>query len=266
MTKALIKDTLRSITANKLRFLSIAVIVALGMSFFVGIKSASPAMQYEANEYFVKNNLMDVHVTSPIPFSDEDIERIANVETVSQVVGSCYVDGYAALGKETFVNKNGTELICRISLIDADKAQKFLDGEEDPTYINRLDLKEGRLPEKSGECVVDEKSAELYPEIEIGKTLNISETDGSSEISLKNNKFSIVGIVASPEYISVDKGQTKLGSGSLDSSIYVLKSDFATDKTNELFVKMNPKHLSIQSVERHSQQKKIPMNMVNILG
>ena len=239
MTKALIKDTLRSITANKLRFLSIAVIVALGMSFFVGIKSASPAMQYEANEYFVKNNLMDVHVTSPIPFSDEDIERIANIETVSQVVGSCYVDGYAALGKETFVNKNGTELICRISLIDADKAQKFLDGEEDPTYINRLDLKEGRLPEKSGECVVDEKSAELYPEIEIGKTLNISETDGSSEISLKNNKFSIVGIVASPEYISVDKGQTKLGSGSLDSSIYVLKSDFATDKTNELFVKMN---------------------------
>lgn len=239
MTKALIKDTLRSITANKLRFLSIAVIVALGMSFFVGIKSASPAMQYEANEYFVKNNLMDVHVTSPIPFSDEDIERIANVETVSQVVGSCYVDGYAALGKETFVNKNGTELICRISLIDTDKAQKFLDGEEDPTYINRLDLKEGRLPEKSGECVVDEKSAELYPEIEIGKTLNISETDGSSEISLKNNKFSIVGIVASPEYISVDKGQTKLGSGSLDSSIYVLKSDFATDKTNELFVKMN---------------------------
>lgn len=239
MTKALIKDTLRSITANKLRFLSIAVIVALGMSFFVGIKSASPAMQYEANEYFVKNNLMDVHVTSPIPFSDEDIERIANVETVSQVVGSCYVDGYAALGKETFVNKNGTELTCRISLIDADKAQKFLDGEEDPTYINRLDLKDGRLPKKSGECVVDEKSAELYPEIEIGKTLNISETDGSSEISLKNNKFTIVGIVSSPEYISADKGQTKLGSGSLDSCIYVLKSDFATDKINELFVKMN---------------------------
>lgn len=239
MTKALIKDTLRSITANKLRFLSIAVIVALGMSFFVGIKSASPAMQYEANEYFVNNNLMDVHVTSPIPFSDEDIERIANIKTVSQVVGSCYVDGYAALGKETFVNKNGTELTCRISLIDADKAQKFLDGEEDPTYINRLDLKEGRLPEKSGECVVDEKSAELYPEIEIGKTLNISETDGSSEISLKNNKFTIVGIVSSPEYISVDKGQTKLGSGSLDSCIYVLKSDFATDKINELFVKMN---------------------------
>ena len=32
---------------------------------------------------------------------------------------------------------------------------------------------------------------ELYPDIEIGKVFNISETDGSSEISLKNNKFSI---------------------------------------------------------------------------
>ena len=51
MTKTLIKEALRSITANKLRFLSVAVIIALGMSFFVGINSASPAMNYEANEY-----------------------------------------------------------------------------------------------------------------------------------------------------------------------------------------------------------------------
>ncbi|HAY72768.1 MAG TPA: hypothetical protein DCY31_02770, partial [Ruminococcaceae bacterium] len=60
MTKTLIKDTLRSIAANKLRFISVAIIVALGISFYVGINSASPAMKYEANEYFNRNNLMDV--------------------------------------------------------------------------------------------------------------------------------------------------------------------------------------------------------------
>ena len=80
MTKTLIKEALRSITANKLRFLSVAIIIALGMSFFVGINSASPAMNYEANEYFNRNNLMDVYVSSSIPFTNEDIEKIKNIK------------------------------------------------------------------------------------------------------------------------------------------------------------------------------------------
>lgn len=237
MTKTLIKDTLRSISVNKLRFISVAIIVALGMSFFIGIKSSSPAMKYEANEYFVRNALMDVDVTSPIPFTDEDIERIREIKNVTQVVSSRYVDGYATLGRDAIVNKKGTELTCRVSSLDVEKAKKFIDGEDDPTYVNRLDLKKGRFPEKSTECVVDEKSAELYSDIEIGKSITVSEGDGT-EMPIKNNKFVIVGIVSSPVYISLDRGQTKLGSGSLDSCIYVIPSVFSSDEVNELFVKM----------------------------
>ncbi len=238
MTKTLIKDTLRSIAANKLRFLSVAIIVALGMSFYVGINSASPAMKYEANEYFVRNNLMDVWVTSPIAFTNEDIAKIEKINNVTQVTRSQYVDGYATLGRDSLVNKDGTELICRVSLLDSDKEQAFLDGEKDDSYINRLDLNEGRLPQKVDECVVDAKSAELYPDIEIGKSINISEGDSGSELSLTVNKFTVVGIVTSPRYITPDKGQTKLGSGRLDSFIYVLPSAFSSGEINELFVKM----------------------------
>ena len=238
MTKTLIKEALRSITANKLRFLSVAVIIALGMSFFVGINSASPAMNYEANEYFNRNNLMDVYVSSSIPFTNEDIEKIKNIKNVTQVVASSYIDGYATLGRETLVNKNGTELILRISSFDVEKEKKFLDGESDPSFLNALDLKDGRLPEKAGECVVDEKSAELYDDIEIGKTLNITDADSSVGVSLKNNKFVIVGTVTSPIYISLDRGQTKLGSGSLDSYIYVLPEAFSSSEVNTLAVKM----------------------------
>lgn len=238
MTKTLIKEALRSITANKLRFLSVAVIIALGMSFFVGINSASPAMNYEANEYFNRNNLMDVYVSSSIPFTNEDIEKIKNIKNVTQVVASSYIDGYATLGRETLVNKNGTELILRISSFDVEKEKKFLDGERDPSFLNALDLKDGRLPEKAGECVVDEKSAELYDDIEIGKTLNITDADSSVGVSLKNNKLVIVGTVTSPIYISLDRGQTKLGSGSLDSYIYVLPEAFSSSEVNTLAVKM----------------------------
>lgn len=238
MTKTLIKEALRSIAANKLRFLSVAIIIAMGMSFYVGINSASPAMNYEANEYFNRNNLMDVYVSSSIPFTNEDIEKIKNIKNVTQVMPSSCIDGYATLGRETLVNKNGTELVLRISSLDVEKEKKFLQGEDDSTFLNCLDLKEGRLPEKAGECVVDEKSAELYEDIEIGKTLNITDADSSAGVSLERNKFVIVGTVTSPIYISLDRGQTKLGSGSLDSYIYVLPEVFSTSEVNELAVKM----------------------------
>ena len=94
------------------------------------------------------------------------------------------------------------------------------------------------MPEKVGECVVDEKSAELYDDIEIGKTLNINDADSSAGVSLESTKFVIVGTVTSPIYISLDRGQTKLGSGNLDSYIYVLPEAFSSSEVNELAVKM----------------------------
>lgn len=238
MTKTLIKDTLRTVSANKLRFVSIIIIVALGMSFFVGINSASPAMKYEANEYFNRNNLMDIYVTSPIPFTSEDIEKIKNIENVAEVAGSQYVDGYATVGQDFIVNKNGTELTCRVNRLDADMAQAFFDGEDNQSYFNRIDLKDGRLPEKADECVVDEKAAELYADIEIGKALNISAGEDGMELELNNTRFTVVGVVSSPQYISEDRGQTKLGSGKLDTYIYVLPEVFLSDEINEIFVKM----------------------------
>lgn len=258
MTKALIKDALRSISANKLRFLSIIVIVALGMSFFVGINSASPAMKYEANEYFNRNNLMDVYVTSPIPFTNEDIEKIKNIKNVTEVTGSQFVDGYVVVGQEFVVNKNGTELTCRVNRLDVELAQSFLDGEKNPLYFNRIDLKEGRLPKKADECVVDEKTAELYADMGIGKLLNISQGEGDLELEINNSVFTVVGVVSSPQYISEDRGQTKLGSGKLDTYIYVLPQVFSSSEINELFVRMEySEYLDSFSDEYVSRAKKL---------
>lgn len=237
MTKTLLKDTLRSIASNKLRFLSIALIVALGVSFYVGINSASPAMKYEAVEYFSENNLADMEVTSPIGFTDKDIEQIKKLDNVTQVIGSQYVDGYATIGKDSVVNENGTELTCRVNLLDIEKARAFLNGENDPSYINRVALRDGRLPEKVGECLVDSTSAKLYPEIEIGKVLTVVNGDDGSKLSPVADSFTVVGIVDSPRYISSDKGQTKLGSGTLNAVIYATSEAFSDDSPNVLFVK-----------------------------
>ena len=44
MKKALFKETLRSVKRSKARYISIIAIVALGISFFGGIKATAPDM------------------------------------------------------------------------------------------------------------------------------------------------------------------------------------------------------------------------------
>ena len=57
MSKALIKDTLRTIRKNFSRFVSIMLIIALGTAFFVGIKATAPDMFETAEKYFTDYNL-----------------------------------------------------------------------------------------------------------------------------------------------------------------------------------------------------------------
>ncbi len=239
MKKTLFKDTLRSISANKLRFLSIIIIVALGISFFIGIKSASPAMGYSANEYFRINNLLDVRVTSKIAFTQEDIEKIENLDKVDYVVPSKYVDAMVSSNGEAIVDVNGVELTCRISSLDVKEAKLHTDGGEvDDSYVNRLVLKDGRYPDRAGECVVDATAAETYSGLEIGSVINLHGDGASIKDSLSVDELKIVGTVDSPMYISSDRGTTQVGAGSLSCFAYVSESDFSTDEINELFVKI----------------------------
>lgn len=52
MSKALLKDTFRSIWRTKARFISIILIVALGIGFFAGIKATAPDMKETAQPLF----------------------------------------------------------------------------------------------------------------------------------------------------------------------------------------------------------------------
>ncbi len=239
MKNTLLKETLRSISANRLRFLSIIIIVALGISFFIGIKSSSPAMGYSANEYFRINNLLDIRVTSKIPFSDEDVGKIEKIKKVDYVVRSKFVDAVVSVGGATLVDVNGMELSCRISSLNVPEAKKFTQtGEADDSYVNRLVLKDGRYPEKAGECLVDATAVKNYESLEIGSVIRISSEDSGVRDSLKVQELTVVGTVDSPMYISTERGTTDVGSGALGCFVYVNENDFKTSEINELFIKI----------------------------
>lgn len=243
MNGPLRKDLFRSIKKSFTRFISIVAIIALGISFFVGMKSASPDMRKTANDYFVKNNLMDIEAFSTIGFTSEEIKKISSVEGVDEAQGVKYADTLIFSGETGIVNPvYGGAMSCRVMSMDFKKAKEFCEnGTADNSYINRIDLIDGRLPEKKNECVIDYKAAESYSELAIGSVITLSGDGVSLDDVFKNVNYTIVGTVASPMYISFERGTTDIASGTLGMYIFVSESCFVQDTYTSAFAVIDNK-------------------------
>ena len=66
MKKALLKDCFKEIIKGFKRFLSILLIVLLGVGFFAGIKATSPDMKLTLDTYFDDKNVFDIQVISTL--------------------------------------------------------------------------------------------------------------------------------------------------------------------------------------------------------
>ena len=74
--KALKKDFYMEIRKSLGRFLSIFFIVALGVSFFSGIRASEPDMRISGDAYFDEKNLMDIKVISTMGLTKDDLHAI----------------------------------------------------------------------------------------------------------------------------------------------------------------------------------------------
>lgn len=247
MTKAYKTDTRRSVKNTLSRFISIIAIVALGTSFFVGFKATYPDMMDTAKRYFKTNNLMDLRVQSNIGIYDDEIEKIAQIDGVETVVGQKFVDGLVQTLNdeddpqfEGLVDIDGSQLTVRAYSLDVDKAVAFQNGENDPTYINRLSLIDGEWPDDVGECVVTDSGLTTPDEFKIGEVIKIAGDGESMSDSLETTEFTIVGIVETPYYLSFERGATTAGSGKLGDYIYVPKETFKEDVNyySEAYIKV----------------------------
>lgn len=204
---ALLKDGIKEIKISYKRFLSILLIVLLGVGFFAGIKATSPDMKKTIDTYFDDLNVMDIQVISTLGLTENDITSISQVENVEKVEGTYQTDATVTIGEE--------EVVVKLETITSS--------------INNLQLIDGRLPENEKECVVEQNFLNGSGH-QIGDTIkvdveDITNDDGEKESVLKNNELQIVGIVESPLYISTDRGSTKLGSGRIDYYMYVPKEN-----------------------------------------
>lgn len=221
MSRALIKDTLREIRGSFGRFFSILMIVAIGVAFFAGVKAAVPDMKHTADQYFDDYNMMDIRVVSTMGLTEDDVNVIRNIDGVSGVFPTSTKDVLTQIGTN--------QLVLKVHALPIDNLSA-----DNPDYINQVKLIEGRLPEKSGECVVEKGELKQTP-FQIGDTITLASGDDSAlSDTIKQSEYTIVGTVQTPYYLSFEKGSSTIGSGTVDDFIMIPQEDFISDIYTEI--------------------------------
>ena len=90
--KLLLKDSLLKIKKTIGRFLSVLLIVALGIGFFAGLRETAPDILLTLDSYYDENNLMDFQIVSTMGLTEDDLASLKELEYVEKVVPSYSVD------------------------------------------------------------------------------------------------------------------------------------------------------------------------------
>lgn len=176
-------------------------------------------MKNSADTYFDKYNVQDIQVYSTIGLTKKDVAAIKKIKGVKSVQPSFSMD--------TLSQIDSTQMVIKVISYGIDQK------------MNKIRVVEGRMPERENECLVEASSAtnKLYGTFHIGDTIKLqSGTDEALSKSLKHTKYKIVGTCYNPNYLSYEKGSSNIGSGTVNSFIYIQNTNVLKDYYTEVDV------------------------------
>lgn len=206
MKSAMKKDFWREIKHTKSRFFSIMILVALSVAFLSGLKATAPDMKQTGDNYLDSLHLADIQVLSTLGLTEDDIDALRAQDGIENAEGEYVIDAFADSGSAEAVVKV-------LSLSEAG--------------INDVLLREGRMPARADECVVEENMLELL-DISIGDTITL-EPDSKLDDALAGEEYTVVGTIRSPVYIAVERGTSTIGSGTVKAYLYLPREAFTLD-------------------------------------
>ena len=215
MRSAMGKDFVREISHTRSRFLSILVLVALSVAFLSGLRSTAPDMKRTGDQYLDEQHLADIQVLSNLGLTDDDLAALLAQPEIESGEAAYVIDAYASSPE--------SELVAKVySLSEKD--------------INNVVLRSGRMPETSGECVVEDA---LLSELglALGDTVMLRPGSAMAD-ALRRDSFTVVGTVRSPIYVSIERGASTLGSGTVKAYCYLPRSAFALDYYTAIYLRV----------------------------
>lgn len=226
---ALHKDILIEISKSKTRFLSIMVMIALGVAIFVGLCVTGPTMRHTLFSYTENYPLPDLSVSSPLGLEVEDQVILSQIPGLSQIDYSYRVD----------LMIQGSDVV-----LMAESLSDF----------SPYEVVEGRLPHKVKELALDAHM--MGKGYEIGDEISFVPQKFLGNYPLKAYTYTITGFVNSSEYLMPSqKGSSSVGDGVIDCLGLILAENFQMD--NYSIARMN--FTDVAAVDSYSQEYKDKM-------
>ena len=216
MKNAMQKDFWREIKHTRSRFFSIMILVALSVAFLSGLKATAPDMKKTGDDYLDSLHVADIQVLSTLGLTDEDIAALRAQDKVEDAEGEYVIDAFASSDS-----------------LDAVVKVLSLTGRG----INKVLLRDGRMPARADECVVEENMLSLMS-ISIGDRITLT-PGGDLSDALSQNTYTVVGTVRSPVYLAVERGTSTLGSGTVKAYLYLPREAFTLDYYTAAYVRVS---------------------------
>ena len=177
MKKTQLTDALRNIRKRLVSYLSICLVVMLGVGAFLGTRYMETGIIREAAGYFSDRNFKDFELISSLGATEENIEAIKAVDGVVDAEGVMEYEGSLQKGD---YKKHVTVL----SLTERVSVPLLVDG---------------RLPSSQNECAIGEDFAEESG-IKTGDTVTIYLTSSGGD-PLNGHKYTVTGLIKHPDYV-----------------------------------------------------------------
>lgn len=230
--KALRRLVFQEVLTSKARFISITLLILIGVSFFAGLNASGPDMLKTAALYFENQNLADIHLVSTMGLEEKDVDILKTQEDVDKIEV-----GYS---QEVVTEKE-------------DKLLKIYSYDSKST-LNQFELVTGRLPKNSGEIALIESDVmeKLY-QLDDTVTFVLDSEDTDLTEQFKNTSYTVVGFVKSPMYVS-DKqlGSASIGKGTLDGYGVITVDDFDISVYTDAYITFK----SLKNIDTYSEQYK----------
>ncbi len=227
MKNKIIVNSFRNIKKSLPRFFSLLIMSMLGVFVFAGLQATSPDMIKTLDKYLDQSDTYDIKLVSTLGFYDKQVDQLKNIKGVKNVEPVYSVDTKVTSHKDNVIF-NITSLTLK---------------------LNKVTLLSGKLPERNNEIVVEENYLKI-------NDLSLNSIISFSNDYLVNQDFTICGTVDSSLYFNnVDtkqyRGNTSLGSGSIDYYAFINKNAFKMDYYSTIYLTVEDAKNSITSSKKY---------------
>lgn len=208
---AMRKNLFQSIWKSFGRYIAIAAIIGLGTALFVGLLMTKSDMVTTGQVFMDKQNMFDIRLLGTYGWAPEQVKKAGELDGIAEAEGVFYTDLIVSSGEEN-------DVVYRFYAM--------------PENMNRLSLRGGRMPENSKECLVDGFHTD---DSILGTKIVVSETNDEDALeTVLVRELEVVGYVANPLYMDMNRGNTSVGSGELTGNLYLMQDSFDVDYFTEI--------------------------------